>query len=67
MTGPEHYQRAQELLQKAETARKKADREIFIAAAGVHATLAYVAVTAVSRDSGPHEIKSNWYDVVTSR
>jgi hypothetical protein len=49
VTGPEHYQRAEQLLDRAAQAENPAD---LIAAAAVHAQLAAVAVAALRFEDG---------------
>jgi hypothetical protein len=69
MTGPEHFQRAEELLGSLGNFENQAQGEAAIALAQVHATLALAAATALSRyipESGflaPD--RTEWYHVAS--
>lgn len=55
MKGPQHYAEAERLL---ELARANADREMIVAVAQVHATLALAAATVEVSDNAPKDGQS---------
>ena len=63
MTGPEHYQRAQEILSGLSTTHRDPEH---IAAAQVHATLALAAATALGSDFGSHAEADAWRQVAAT-
>jgi hypothetical protein len=68
VTGPEHYARAQELLDAACLSGRvhkdyEGNAERSLAAAQVHATLALVAATAHETPSGSEIARASWREV----
>lgn len=68
MTGPEHYKRAEEILDDAVEAARGATGPVLlsvaVAEAQAHATLALAAATALSTDFGqvPQVVGDEWWD-----
>jgi hypothetical protein len=61
MTGPEHYQQAEQFLARADDAEGGGDWErYYLAAAQVHATLAQAAATAVAGYSDDGMTADEW-------